>query len=109
MKCVRTMAMLAAAGRLGGSGSFPRTLPGGIERHLARDYQSYAREILALARRTGADPGLAVKVERHVRKAERRARFGAWLAATPFGRFFPAGDAATRMAQSVAPGGGRRA
>src|SRR5690606_394988 len=46
MKCVRTMAMLAAAGRLGASGSFPHTLPGGIERHLARDYQSYAREIL---------------------------------------------------------------
>lgn len=104
MKCVRTMAMLAAAGRLDESGTFPRTLPGGIEQHLARDYESYAREILALARRTGADPGLMARVERHVRKVERRARFGAWLGATPFGRLLPAGDAATSMARRGAPG-----
>lgn len=103
MKCVRTMAMLAAAGRLGESGSFPRTLPGGIEQHLARDYQSYAREILALARRTGADPGILATVEGHIRRVERREQFRAWLAATPFGRLLPAEDAAARMARLGTP------
>jgi hypothetical protein len=82
LKCVRTMVMLAAAGRLGASGSFPRTLPAGIERHLARDYESYAREIVALARRTGAAPGLADTVERHLRTVERRAHLDGWVSGT---------------------------
>lgn len=82
VKCVRTMTMLAAAGRLGESGSFPRELPADLQGHLARDWPAYARETLALARRTGTDPGLTARLERHVRAVERRAHLDGWISGT---------------------------
>jgi hypothetical protein len=79
-KCVRTMAMLAVAGRLREAAGFPDTLPRGVRRLLKPEFTTYFNEIVAI-RGPAADAALARRLVRAIRRNELRTAVRTWLAA----------------------------
>jgi hypothetical protein len=100
-KCVRTMAMLAVAGRLRESGSFPHELPRDTGRLLKPHFAGFFREIVALAPPGRADLALEARLQAALRARARRGHFRAWLERTPAAPLLTAADRLGRGARRL--------
>ncbi len=91
-KCVRTMAMLAVAGRLRESGSFPHELPRDTGRLLKPHFDGFLREVVAHTPAERVDLALEARLQAALRARARRGHFRAWLERTPAAPLLAAAD-----------------
>jgi hypothetical protein len=100
-KCVRTMAMLAVAGRLRESGSFPHELPRDVGRLLKPHFDGFFREVVAHTPADRVDLALEARLQAALRARARREHFRAWVERTPAAALLPVADALGRGARSA--------
>jgi len=84
--------MLAVAGRLRESGSFPHELPRDTGRLLKPHFDGFFREVVAHTPAERADLALEARLQAVLRARARRGHFRAWLERTPAAPLLAAAD-----------------